>query len=36
MELEQKIIEYLQKTESLITEEAPTFIQDDFFIYFWC
>lgn len=35
MELEQKIVEYLQKTESLIVEEAPAFIQEAINFYFY-
>lgn len=35
MELEQKIVEYLQKTESLIVEEAPAFIQEAVNFYFY-
>ena len=35
MELEQKIVEYLQKTESFIVEEAPAFIQEAVNFYFY-
>lgn len=35
MELEQKIVEYLQKTESLIAEEAPAFVQEAINFYFY-
>lgn len=35
MELEQKIVDYLQKTESFIASEAPVFIQEALNFYFY-
>lgn len=35
MELDQKIIEYLEKTETLIVKEAPGFVQEAINFYFY-
>lgn len=35
MELDQKIIEYLEKTETLIVKEAPSFVQEAINFYFY-
>ena len=35
MELDQKIIEYLEKTETLIIKEAPGFVQEAINFYFY-